>query len=78
MTRKEQKFGRVTMVDWGEPEYLDGAMMQFMVEFKKRGDEWSRCAAYFADREHALAFAQMLAGKITHEASKSGVEPDQT
>ena len=66
--RKETKLGPVSVTDWGTPEYLDGAQMQFMVTYKKRGDRFDRCAAYFAELEHAIAFAELLRAALSMPA----------
>jgi len=68
MGRKETKFGHdgVTLIDWGQPEYLDGARMRFLVTDEKRGGMGTPLG-YFgakADAElFAFAKAELLARK---------------
>jgi hypothetical protein len=54
------KVGWATIVDYGQPEYLDGAQMQFSVEYKPRKSQYPQTAAYFGEKEHAEIFARAL------------------
>lgn len=57
MSSKKTKFGRsVVLTDWGQPEYLDGAVMQFMVTQEKRGGIGAPLG-YFGEKEDAELFA---------------------
>lgn len=56
---KETRIGKATVVDYGQPEYLDGAQMQYNVVLRKRG-EASQYLAYFAEEAHAFAFAELI------------------
>ena len=47
----------VTISDWGEPEYLDGAQMQYMVTIEAVGSVGA-CLAYFSDFKDAEMFAR--------------------
>lgn len=44
--------GGIVVKDWGKPEYLDGAQMQYAV-FGKKGTE-----AYFTNKKDAHLFAK--------------------
>jgi len=54
--RKSIRVGKATIVDWGAPDYLDGAQMQFSVRSTK--DDVT--LAYFAHGRHARLFAEAL------------------
>jgi nitrous oxide reductase accessory protein NosL len=60
----------VTVTDWGKPEYLDGAQMQFMVTVEQLGSVGS-CLAYFGEESDALLFAQVKAEELELEALES-------
>lgn len=58
--RKEKEFpGGVKVVDYGEPEYLDGAMMQFAVHGKD-----AMALGYFTFKADAELFARTRAAGL--------------
>jgi hypothetical protein len=57
-TTKIQYKNGVILIDWGKPEYLDGAQMQYHVETK--GYEH---AAYFSNKEDAEMYAEALSNR---------------
>lgn len=46
---------QVTLTDWGAPELLDGARMQYMVSIE---NGIGACLAYFSNEEDAKQFAE--------------------
>lgn len=53
MKTTEKKFGkRIVLVDYGQPEYLDGALMQYVV---REGRDY---LAYFGELADAELFAR--------------------
>lgn len=46
----------VTLHDWGEPEYLDGAQMQYMVTRESKHGVGA-CLGYFGRKDDAELFA---------------------
>jgi hypothetical protein len=66
-TKRNVGFG-VTVTDWGAPEYLDGALMQFMVTVESEG-VIGNCLAYFGSREDANLFAEVKAQQIHGKAA---------
>jgi hypothetical protein len=50
-TTEKEYPGGIVVQDWGKPEYLDGAQMQYAVVGKKG-------TAYFSNKEDAHLFAK--------------------
>lgn len=62
-TQKTDFGAGVILSDWGTAEYLDGAMMQFMVTIERKGGIGG-CLAYFGDKEDAELFAKAKAAQL--------------
>ena len=58
MDKKINFGGNIVLTDWGAPDYLDGARMQFMVT-EEIG--FGRCLGYFSKKEDAELFARAKA-----------------
>lgn len=50
---------KMCMIDYGAPEYLDGAQMRYTV----RADDFSWCA-YFSHEDDAKTFLAMKSGTV--------------
>lgn len=59
---------RITVKDYGRPEYLDGAQVQFMV---LRGDyPAGNVIAYVDNRDDALKIAQLFGDEVIIEGPR--------
>lgn len=64
----------ISVEDYGEPQYLDGAQMQFSVTAKKRGDNYGMSVAYFYSKADARLFAEAKALSIANAKLRSTVK----
>lgn len=75
---KNTEYGNATVIDFGLPERLDGAKMQFYVSVKVPGEQYSRPVAYVGTAEDAIAIARLFGGETGRKAPNSGAIHDQT
>lgn len=57
--RKKETMKKVTVTNFGRPEYLDGARMQYAVGNNSKGT-----FAYFAKAIHAKVFAEVISETV--------------